>query len=437
MTAQRQAIAIVDPLSTGGTLAAEAIARGYEVIAVWDRDLSEETKAHVPLCARSLRYHGEVDEMATIRETAGAVRAAAGELELVACICGAEAGVYLADALSEELGVRTNGVSAGRRDKKVQQELVRAAGLRSVRQAGGKEWSDVRDFIESEEMPVVVKPTESAGSDGVKLCHTAAEAKEHFQLLMSSQQKVGSQDGAVLCQEFLRGKEYVVDHVSRDGEHKTTMIWVYDKRKANGAAFVYYGMVPVEADSEVALQLIPYVRGVLDALGIKNGASHGEVMMTPTGPCLVEMNCRAHGGDGAWVPLARALTGGYSQVDATVTAFVNEHEFQMLPDRPPSPFLAAGQEVMLVSFQEGKIVNAPGWQKIKSLDSFVSLETSFDIGSNVEPTIDIFGCLGSVILMHQEAEVLKRDVATVREMEISCENFDVESEKDCGFTVSG
>merc|ERR1711972_493992 len=175
--------------------------------------------------------------------------------------------------------------SAGRRDKKIQQELVRAAGLRSVRQAGGKQWCDVRAFVDSEPMPVVVKPTESAGSDGVKLCHTIVEAKEHFQLLMTSQKKVGSQDGAVLCQEFLRGKEYVVDHVSRDGEHKTTMIWVYDKRKANGSAFVYYGMVPVEADSEIGRQLIPYVRGVLDALGIKHGPSHGEVMMTPTGPC--------------------------------------------------------------------------------------------------------------------------------------------------------
>ena len=38
--------------------------------------------------------------------------------------------------------------------------------------------------------------------------------------------------------------------------------------------------------------LIPYVQGVLDALQIKNGPTHGEVMMTADGPCLVEMNCR-------------------------------------------------------------------------------------------------------------------------------------------------
>ena len=82
----------------------------------------------------------------------------------------------------------------------------------------------------------------------------------------------------MLCQEFRRGKEYEVDHVSVDGEHKTTMIWVYDKRTVNGAAFVYHGMLPVPSDSPEARLLIPYMRGVLDALQIRNGPTHGEAM---------------------------------------------------------------------------------------------------------------------------------------------------------------
>merc|ERR1711920_381899 len=152
---------------------------------------------------------------------------------------------------------------------------------------------------------------------------------------MNSQQKVGSQGAAVLCQEFLRGKEYVVDHVSLDGVHKTTMIWVYDKRAVNGAAFVYHGMLPVASDSAEAKILIPYVRGVLDALQIKFGPSHGEVMMTAHDPCLVEMSWRAHGGDGTWCTLARSLTGGHTQLDATIDAFVDDENFRTLPDVRP------------------------------------------------------------------------------------------------------
>merc|ERR550525_623752 len=82
------------------------------------------------------------------------------------------------------------------------------AGLRSVRQAGGTSLTDVADFLATEQMPVVVKPVESAGSDGVKLCKSIDEAQAHFNLLMASQRKVGAQGAAVLCQEFLKGKEY-------------------------------------------------------------------------------------------------------------------------------------------------------------------------------------------------------------------------------------
>ena len=37
-----------------------------------------------------------------------------------------------------------------RRDKKLQQELVKGAGLRSVRQAGGANFSDVEEFLRTE-----------------------------------------------------------------------------------------------------------------------------------------------------------------------------------------------------------------------------------------------------------------------------------------------
>ncbi len=117
----------------------------------------------------------------------------------------------------------------------------------------------------------VLKPTDSAGSDGVKLCSSINEAKEHFQYLLTVEAVNGGRNTQVLCQEFLSGKEYVVDHVSRNGVHKTMMVWVYDKRQANNSQFVYFGMLPVDPQSEEAQILIPYVRKVLDALGMAHG----------------------------------------------------------------------------------------------------------------------------------------------------------------------
>ena len=52
------------------------------------------------------------------------------------------------------------------------------------------------------------------------------EAKEHFHHLLTVEAVNGGYNTQVLCQEFLRGKEYVIDHVSRNGVHKTMMVCV-------------------------------------------------------------------------------------------------------------------------------------------------------------------------------------------------------------------
>lgn len=426
--ASKECVVLVDPYSTGCLIGEEMLKRGYTLMALWTKGFAPEMKTHVPISVNELRYHAELDEADSLEATASAIIKAAGKLRVVACLAGGEAGVDLADALSECLKVRTNGTAIpNKRDKKLQQELIKKRGLRSIRQAGGAKFEDVEPFLRREPYPVVLKPIESAGSDGVKLCHNFEEAKEHFEVLMKSQMVNGGKCPAVLCQEFLRGKEYVVDHVSRDGTHKTSMVWVYDKRPANGSAFVYFGCVPVDSESAEAKLLIPYVRRVLDALDIKNGPSHAEVMMTNDGPCLVEMNCRAHGGDGNWRPLVCALNGGYSQVESTVDSYLDSRQFLITPDKPPSPFKASGQEVILVSFSRGTVKSTPGFEKIKKLPSFVYLETGVRPGSKVDHTIDLFTGIGSAILIHEDPEVLRKDVEVIRQMERDNALFEYES----------
>jgi len=431
----REVVVLVDPYSTGCCIAKEIMKRGFSVIALWTRGFSPEMKKHIPLSCGTLNYLAEVEERATLAQTSQAMYEAAGSLRVVACLAGGEAGVDLADVISEHIKVRSNGTNIpNRRDKKFQQEIIRKHGLRSVRQAGGSQFAEVKDFLQSESYPVVLKPVESAGSDGVKLCHSFEEAEEHFHVLMSSQMVNGGDCPAVLCQEFLRGKEYVVDHVSRDGDHKTVMLWVYDKRPCHGSAFVYFGCVPVDSESLEAKIVIPYVRGVLDALEFKNGPSHAEVMMTPDGPCLVEMNCRAHGGDGNWRPLCHHLTGGYSQVEATVDAFLDKKQFSLIPSKPPSPFKASGQEVILVSFGRGVVKTTPGFEDIKQMPSFVYLETGVRPGSRIDYTVDLFTGIGSVILMHKDPDVLEEDIRCIRDMEKNNKLFTFE--KQAGYMKS-
>lgn len=59
--------------------------------------------------------------------------------------------------------------------------------------------------------------------------------------------------------------------------------WLYDKHAVNGGDFVYFGDVPYDPESPEGKVLIPYARAVLDAIGIRNGPSHGEVIITSDG----------------------------------------------------------------------------------------------------------------------------------------------------------
>jgi biotin carboxylase len=417
MDASKEAVVIVDPYSTGTCIAQEISKRGYKVIALWTKGFPEAMKTRVPISCGLLEYYAEISEGDTLSDTVKVVEEAAKEFQVIACIAGDEAGIDLADALSEKLHVRTNGSTIPKRDKRFQQELIRKAGLRSVRQASGSVFSDVEKFLKTETFPVVVKPIKSAGSDAVKLCHNVEDAKDHFELLVNSRLVRPTEGPVVLVQEFLRGKEYVIDHVSRDGVHKLMMIWYYDKRPANATDYVHFGCVPVDSDSPEAVILIPYVRAALNAMGVKNGPSHAEVVMAPDGPCLVKMNCSAHGGDGNWAPLCRAMTGGYSQVEATVDAYLDKMHFSKIPDEPPSPFKAFGLELLLVSFSRGEVKSTPGFDAIRQLPSFVYLETGVKEGSVVDYTVDLFTSVGSVILMHFDGETLEQDVARIREME--------------------
>jgi hypothetical protein len=40
--------------------------------------------------------------------------------------------------------------------------------------------------------------------------------------------------------------QYVVDHVSQNGVHKTMMVWVYNEHPCNGSKFVCFGMLPID-----------------------------------------------------------------------------------------------------------------------------------------------------------------------------------------------
>jgi biotin carboxylase len=327
-----------------------------------------------------------------------------------AVIPGAETGVELADSLSHRMGLRSNGEegSLARRNKFHMGEKVRAAGVRAVGQRLCRTIPELKEFLltllpssSSSGMTIasltddavikcVVKPVQSAGSDDVFLCNTVEEALVAFSRISGKKNGLGLVNDGALCQEFLAGKEYVIDKVSLDGVHKLIAIWQYDKRVCNGANFVYFGMKLVPSTNERSQQLVAYSSQVLDALGIHQGPSHMEVMwcgadpVTGHGgyPCLVEVGSRCHGGEGTWIPVAQECVG-FTQVSATVDIYTGGKFFHSIQDGNHYPLRKAGRDVDLVSRHSGIVRGFPGEPLIRSLASFRSLKWECKVSSVV------------------------------------------------------
>ena len=243
------AIVVVDPLSTGARLAAEAQARGFLIVRVMSQAFPDELLSIIPAACGSLNWKATVMyDAANPGETVAALKAL--PVHLLGILVGCESGVECHDALTTAFGgFPSNGIekSLTRRDKHPMGECVRNAGLRAVRQELCSNWDSARVFCEALGVNdtetsawCVLKPCKSAGTDGVYIAKSLEECEKRFSEILGTETVFGESNDNVLVQEFMKGTEYVVDHVSVEGVHKCVAIWRYDKRPCNGAQFVYY-----------------------------------------------------------------------------------------------------------------------------------------------------------------------------------------------------
>lgn len=246
-------------------------------------------------------------------------------------VAGSEPGVALCDLLCGELGVpggNAASTTAWRRSKYAMHERLREVGLRcaaqlktSRRAEGAGRWLD-----EHGTYPVVVKPLDSTGSDGVSVCGNRDDALRAFDRLIGRVNRLGGTNDEVLLQEFLQGRQYFVNSVSWQGEHFVTDIWRHDRRQGEHGRYLFENMTLQPSSGARELALAAYTLKVLDALGLRFGAAHCEVMWTGGGPVLIEANARLMGASIERQVLHRAL--GYTQAQVLAEVLADPGSFR-------------------------------------------------------------------------------------------------------------
>ena len=500
------AIAVVDPFSSGSLFAARVMAAGTRIYRVLSCRFSDAQLAFVPPGV-SLPWA----ETLQFEEGGGGLNALVAQLRplgVTHVVAGSEPGVELADALSEALALPSNGtaLSACRRDKFLMQQRLHECGMDATRHllvSADTPPDEVRAFLRSlassaasssasasasasdadpskpcdaDQLPppsvhhprVVVKPTRASGSDGVSLCHSEAAAFAALTAVVSQRNQLGALNAQAVVEEFVTGVELVVDSVSLDGAHKTVAVWEYDKRTLGDAAFVYSGMRMLAGADPRVPALTAYAHRVLDALGVRHGPSHAEIMWDETrdsaacsapasagdsdsasadgsasanesvsaspascsspisssAPRLIEVGARLHGAMGSFVAAAQATTGT-DQIEVCRLALTDAAAFVALPSLPPAVLLAEGMQAFLISTVVGTVAALPQAHLIRARASFRCMNL-VAVGDRVQRTVNGWTSPGNVTLVHACARVLKQDYEFIVDLVMRPDFFQLE-----------
>lgn len=411
--APEKVVVIVDPFSTGALLAPAFARHGWRCVAVLTGTINERYAA-------GLRADDFLAVLTAPGDSPDAVRHLAGLLapaRPVEVIAGSEWGVNLADDLAAALGLPGNARSADRprRDKPAMMRAVARAGLRVPLGAPVRSVEELDDWLASTRvLPVVVKPVASAGSEGVHFCADAAQARAATAKLLGTTDAMGQPIGSLLVQEQLVGQQYFVNSVSLDGRHHIHEIWRDDRFFVDGRP-VYDRQVLLDGSGDIQKLLVRFVEEVLDALGVRTGPAHTELLVDDRGPVLIESGARLEGGV---TPAGPERATGESQLSLTVERYVAPDRFAR---RIGSGYRRqrAMTVVCLVAPHDGFIA-AGAAERLAALPS-VFCGSALDLrpGTPVHRTVDLFTSPGHLYLIADDPARLEEDYQRIRTLEAS------------------
>ncbi|MEN6610462.1 MAG: ATP-grasp domain-containing protein [Methanoregulaceae archaeon] len=416
---RKKAVVIVDGFATSGrVLASRFQMNGIPCIEVLSHAVFPDKylkKNHAedyledPLYADKIVFTGDLD----------AIVRALDKYQIIGIVPGSEIGVSFADTLSERMNLLSNGTrgSLARRNKYLMQCALREAGVPTKEFICTRSEADLIAWFRAGKFAeVVIKPMSSASTEGITFCRSGEEVVRAFRQLLGTTNHLGDENTEVLAEERLFGTEFGVNTVSRDGKHRLAEVWQYRKVRVEGAGNVYDCTRLHDWPDEKLMPLVRYAFSVLDALGIRYGAAHTEIMLTETGPLLIESGARVMGGT---IPPELILKcAGQCQADLVVQAYSDPETFMAEIDTPYHlqrhmirKHLIAGCE----GIPAGEISALDRLADLRSCvkGDFVNLISEW----YVHRTVDMITSPAKVFLIHEDPEVILADYRAIREFE--------------------
>ncbi len=277
--------------------------------------------------------------------------------------------------------------------------------------------TEALDFLETMQAPYVIKADGLAAGKGVVICSTLEEAENEVEAMMTG--KFGDASTEIVIEEFMDGEEASI-FVLTDGEGAIYLPPAQDHKRAydgdtgpNTGGMGAYAPAPVVTPRvmELVQTLIvePLLSGMAEDDMPYQGVLYVGIMVTPSGPRVVEFNARfgdpecqvlMAGLPGDIVPaLLVCATGGLVHGHAEISEMLGLRDFK------PAATVVIASEGYPGSYAKGSV--------IKGLDAAEATgATVFQAGTDKDSEGALIAVGGRVLRVTAQGDDLKSAIAT-------------------------
>jgi len=181
---------------------------------------------------------------------------------------------------------------------------------------GRDEFKSAVEKVRNSGYKCIVKPADNSGSRGVDLLEDDSDLDASYEYTVKY-----SRGGEIVVEEFMEGSEVSVETLAVNGE--VHVIQITDKLTTGSPYFVEMGhSQPSQLSKDIKDKISQVAIAANQAIGIQDGPSHTEIMVTNEGPKIVELGARL-GGDCITTHLV-PLSTGINMVEAAIRISLGE-----------------------------------------------------------------------------------------------------------------
>ena len=249
--------------------------------------------------------------------------------------------------------------------------------------------SDLSAVLEGFGFPLIMKPADNSGSRGVVKVESLQECKDNLEYVLRS-----SRNGKIIIEEFMQGPEVSVEVFAVKG--KAHVLQITDKLTTGAPHFVEMGhSQPSTLEKSVKAAIESVAQQAVTAVGLVDGPAHLEMIITSSGPKMVEMGARM-GGDCITSHLV-PLSTGIDMTEQTINCALG------LPvDLEPK--ISKSSAIRFLTAEQGKISSIDGAEQAKAVEGVKFVEFFKTVGDTATEIFSSGDRIGYVIAQGDSVE---------------------------------